>query len=154
MEPGPNAPNAPNAIVEALWAAPDQTVYAVLDAARDPAIVAKLLASDARSACLYEGRIPKKLADVAPYLVKLSREHRLTEQLLESGWGRSEPRNEDGSPSHNLFGLKAGGSWPGDKWYRHRLPGYDLWDPATVVTCSGSRQVPPPKIPLLSTQSP
>jgi hypothetical protein len=30
------------------------------------------------------------------------------------------------------------GSWPGDKWYRH-LPIPDLWDPATVVTCSGGR---------------
>jgi len=30
------------------------------------------------------------------------------------------------------------GNWPGDKWYRHRLPGVDLWDPATVVTCGGA----------------
>jgi Family of unknown function (DUF6081) len=30
------------------------------------------------------------------------------------------------------------GSWPGDKWYRH-LPIPGLWDPATVVTCSGGR---------------
>ncbi|MEW6164205.1 MAG: flagellar assembly peptidoglycan hydrolase FlgJ [Pseudomonadota bacterium] len=32
---------------------------------------------------------------------------------LESGWGRSEPRYADGSPSHNLFGIKAGGQWQG-----------------------------------------
>jgi hypothetical protein len=30
------------------------------------------------------------------------------------------------------------GAWPGDKWYRHRVPACDLWDPATVVTCSGA----------------
>ncbi len=32
---------------------------------------------------------------------------------LESGWGRSEPRFADGSPSHNLFGIKAGSNWHG-----------------------------------------
>ena len=30
------------------------------------------------------------------------------------------------------------GAWPGDKWYRHRVPACDLWDPATVVTCTGA----------------
>lgn len=32
---------------------------------------------------------------------------------LESGWGKSEPRFADGRPSHNLFGIKAGGNWLG-----------------------------------------
>lgn len=32
---------------------------------------------------------------------------------LESGWGKSEIRTADGSPSHNLFGIKATGSWKG-----------------------------------------
>ncbi|MCL4744212.1 MAG: flagellar assembly peptidoglycan hydrolase FlgJ [Burkholderiaceae bacterium] len=32
---------------------------------------------------------------------------------LESGWGRSEIRNADGSRSHNLFGIKATGGWEG-----------------------------------------
>ncbi|MEO6031190.1 MAG: flagellar assembly peptidoglycan hydrolase FlgJ [Burkholderiaceae bacterium] len=31
----------------------------------------------------------------------------------ESGWGRHEIRNADGSSSHNLFGIKAGSSWKG-----------------------------------------
>ena len=31
----------------------------------------------------------------------------------ESGWGRHEIRNADGSASHNLFGIKAGGGWNG-----------------------------------------
>jgi hypothetical protein len=80
---------AMKAVVESLWAVPGEEVYAVLDAARDPLVHAKLLATDVRSACLYEGRIPRELAEVAPYLVKLRREHRFTEQLLESAWGRS-----------------------------------------------------------------
>ena len=31
----------------------------------------------------------------------------------ESGWGRRDIRNADGSSSFNLFGIKAGGSWNG-----------------------------------------
>nr|WP_054018028.1 flagellar assembly peptidoglycan hydrolase FlgJ [Piscinibacter sakaiensis] len=31
----------------------------------------------------------------------------------ESGWGRREIRNPDGSTSFNVFGIKAGGSWNG-----------------------------------------
>ena len=31
----------------------------------------------------------------------------------ETGWGRSEIKNSNGTPSFNLFGIKAGGSWKG-----------------------------------------
>ena len=31
----------------------------------------------------------------------------------ESAWGQREIRNADGTPSHNLFGIKAGASWTG-----------------------------------------
>jgi peptidoglycan hydrolase FlgJ len=31
----------------------------------------------------------------------------------ETGWGRKEIRHADGSPSFNLFGIKAGGNWQG-----------------------------------------
>jgi peptidoglycan hydrolase FlgJ len=31
----------------------------------------------------------------------------------ETGWGRSEIRHRDGSPSHNLFGIKATAGWKG-----------------------------------------
>ncbi len=31
----------------------------------------------------------------------------------ETGWGRSEINMADGSPSHNLFGIKATGGWTG-----------------------------------------
>ncbi len=32
---------------------------------------------------------------------------------LESGWGKSEIRTPDGSPTYNVFGIKAGRSWQG-----------------------------------------
>jgi peptidoglycan hydrolase FlgJ len=38
----------------------------------------------------------------------------LAQAALESGWGTRTPARPDGSPSHNLFGIKAGASWRGD----------------------------------------
>lgn len=37
----------------------------------------------------------------------------IAQAALESNWGRSVPRGSDGDSSHNLFGVKAGGSWGG-----------------------------------------
>ncbi|WON73591.1 flagellar assembly peptidoglycan hydrolase FlgJ [Nitrosospira sp. Is2] len=37
----------------------------------------------------------------------------LGQAALESGWGKRELRAPDGAPSHNLFGIKAGGNWSG-----------------------------------------
>ncbi len=37
----------------------------------------------------------------------------LGQAALESGWGRRQIVNADGSASHNLFGIKAGKSWRG-----------------------------------------
>lgn len=37
----------------------------------------------------------------------------LSHAALESGWGRHEIRDTDGSSSHNVFGVKAGKNWTG-----------------------------------------
>jgi flagellar protein FlgJ len=37
----------------------------------------------------------------------------LAQAALESGWGKREIRADDGTPSHNLFGIKADRSWKG-----------------------------------------
>jgi peptidoglycan hydrolase FlgJ len=37
----------------------------------------------------------------------------LAQAAHETGWGRKEIRHADGSPSYNLFGIKAGGNWKG-----------------------------------------
>ena len=56
---------------------------------------------------------------VWPYAVEASRatgvppHFLVAHAALESGWGKSEPRNADGSPSFNLFGIKAGKGWGG-----------------------------------------
>ncbi|MGV8933111.1 MAG: flagellar assembly peptidoglycan hydrolase FlgJ [Gallionellaceae bacterium] len=54
-----------------------------------------------------------------PHAMAVSREsglpaHQMIGQAaLESGWGRREILNADGSSSHNLFGIKAGADWKG-----------------------------------------
>ena len=37
----------------------------------------------------------------------------LAQAALETGWGQRMPRTADGTPSLNLFGVKAGGEWSG-----------------------------------------
>jgi flagellar protein FlgJ len=39
----------------------------------------------------------------------------LAQAALETGWGKHLPQRHDGSSSFNLFGIKAGGGWGGDK---------------------------------------
>jgi flagellar protein FlgJ len=56
---------------------------------------------------------------VWPHAVDASRSTGIPPQFLvahsalESGWGKSEVRREDGSTSFNLFGIKAGKNWTG-----------------------------------------
>ncbi|MFT3851051.1 MAG: flagellar assembly peptidoglycan hydrolase FlgJ [Propionivibrio sp.] len=38
----------------------------------------------------------------------------IAQSALESAWGKSEIRRADGSPSYNLFGVKAGRNWQGE----------------------------------------
>ena len=45
----------------------------------------------------------------------------LAQAALETGWGASLPVTEDGRPSHNLFGIKAGSSWGGQRVGRWTL---------------------------------
>ncbi|MCB2254732.1 flagellar assembly peptidoglycan hydrolase FlgJ [Pseudomonas chlororaphis] len=39
----------------------------------------------------------------------------VAQAALETGWGKSVMRQQDGSSSHNLFGIKAGSSWKGEQ---------------------------------------
>lgn len=38
----------------------------------------------------------------------------VAQAALETGWGRAELRRSDGTPSYNLFNIKAGANWKGD----------------------------------------
>ncbi len=74
-----------------LW--PDDidllNVYVILDAARSREIYESVLSSHLEWVCLYSGNIPRQLAMVAPYLVKLQRAHFFTDFVIEEGWGQS-----------------------------------------------------------------
>lgn len=39
----------------------------------------------------------------------------VAQSALETGWGQKMIRGEDGRPSYNLFGIKAGDSWQGER---------------------------------------
>lgn len=43
----------------------------------------------------------------------------LAQAALETGWGRHMPRRADGSPGHNVFGIKTGGRWQGESLTRN-----------------------------------
>ena len=52
-------------------------------------------------------------AQVASQLTGIPASFITAQAALESGWGKRQILNQDGSTSHNLFGIKAGGSWTG-----------------------------------------
>jgi flagellar protein FlgJ len=39
----------------------------------------------------------------------------LAQAALETGWGGAVPQQADGGSAHNLFGIKAGAAWPGQR---------------------------------------
>jgi flagellar protein FlgJ len=39
----------------------------------------------------------------------------LAQAALETQWGQHMPKQADGTSSYNLFGMKAGSSWDGDR---------------------------------------
>jgi flagellar protein FlgJ len=54
-----------------------------------------------------------KAADAASVETGIPAQFMLAQAALETGWGKREIIGNDGSHSHNLFGIKAGGSWTG-----------------------------------------
>lgn len=53
-------------------------------------------------------------AETAAAITGIPADFILGHAALESGWGKREIKLEDGSSSHNLFGIKAGASWKGN----------------------------------------
>lgn len=67
----------------------ERPLFAVLDAARDPLVLARLHECPEERQSLYEGPQADRLAAAAPYLVSLPRESVLLEALVRDGWGES-----------------------------------------------------------------
>ena len=52
-------------------------------------------------------------AEAASQATGIPAKFMIGQAALESGWGKREIKNADGSSSHNLFGIKAGPGWTG-----------------------------------------
>jgi hypothetical protein len=64
-------------------------IWAIVDGARDRYIYWYLRNSHLNHSCLYSGPLAPGLAEVAPYLIQLYADDRLTKRLIEEGWGKS-----------------------------------------------------------------
>ncbi len=62
----------------------------------------------------------------------------LAQAALETGWGKRMPRTADGTPSLNMFGIKAGESWSGA-----RAAGQTRWNSAAASPASGTQRFGP-----------
>ena len=75
-------------VLDHLRAQPEP-LFAVLDAARDPMILALMLDCKEEHQSLYEGIEGQKLSAFAPYLVALPPRSPMLETLVREGWGKS-----------------------------------------------------------------
>ncbi len=77
------------AIQQILWPTSGRIawkVYVLLDAARREVIYPKVKECGLPFVCLYTGKLPQVLLEVAPYLVELRREAAFTRELLVERW--------------------------------------------------------------------
>ena len=54
------------------------------------------------------------MAEQAAQKIGVDPRYLVAQAALETGWGKSIIRQQDGSSSHNLFGIKSHNSWEGD----------------------------------------
>ncbi len=77
-------------IIAQLWQPADEgqepQVFAVLDAARDESIYARLIAASVECASLFRGEKAREMALVAPYLVTLKRDDLFMLWIIRNGW--------------------------------------------------------------------
>lgn len=64
-------------------------LFALVDAARDPAVLRLLEGSGEEYQSLYDGESAEELAEVAPYLISVPAASHFLEILLHEGWGKS-----------------------------------------------------------------
>jgi hypothetical protein len=69
-------------------AGPRESLWCILDAARDESIYGRVETVRRRQCCLYAGDLPWQLRINAPYLVELY-DDAFTHSLLREGWGNS-----------------------------------------------------------------
>jgi hypothetical protein len=77
-----------SALQAQLFSQPAANVFAILDGASIPDLLAQLEQYQPEYGCLYRGELPADLAAAAPYLVRLEQGSALVKWLLLEGWGR------------------------------------------------------------------
>jgi hypothetical protein len=65
------------------------SLFALLDAARDPGIYDRIRLSGLEHECLFTGRLSPELLAAAPYLLRIVPGSSAFERLIEQGWGQS-----------------------------------------------------------------
>jgi flagellar protein FlgJ len=55
------------------------------------------------------------MAEQAAKRIGIDPRYLVAQAALETGWGKSVMRQDDGRSSHNLFGIKATGNWQGEQ---------------------------------------
>jgi flagellar protein FlgJ len=123
----PSTPAAPNFDVQPLslddesWDDPlplkQMPAYAAqLPSAPAPAIAPASASSNAGASLAQTGGFVNRIWDHAVEAARsigVRPQFMVGQAALESGWGKHEMRNADGSATHNLFGVKAGKGWNG-----------------------------------------
>lgn len=81
--------DAIDSLIERLWPSRQESVFALLDAARDERIFRMLQRSQLDYRCMFIGKLAPELARVAPYLVHLGSLSKETHQIIADGWGNA-----------------------------------------------------------------
>lgn len=71
-----------------LFFAPAENVFALLDGASVPSLLAQLEQHQPEYDCLFRGQLSAELAAAAPYLVRIEKDSAFLTWLLEQGYGR------------------------------------------------------------------
>ena len=84
----PETESAKEALTARLFAEPDALVYALLDGASVKGLRERLHKDQPEHVCLYRGELKPDIAEVAPYLVRLSKGSPFTDWVFSQGWGK------------------------------------------------------------------
>ena len=121
VDAGQGVPAAAAAAPAAAPIEPGQTVAADSILAHAVSLASAPVVADPNSAAAPTrvGAAQAFVDQMAPYAEAASRssgipaQYMIGQAALESGWGRRQIVGADGTPSYNLFGIKAGSTWTG-----------------------------------------
>jgi flagellar protein FlgJ len=114
LAPVPAASTAPMSTVTAPAAGPAEPPPATSPAVSGASAATAAAASGAPTP---EDFVARLLPEANEAASALGVEPRLllAQAALETGWGGAVPQQADGGSAHNLFGIKAGAAWPGQR---------------------------------------